>query len=170
MAFLSFLLLLLGLGAVLVALLLRRRTGLPWRRIAYQDLDRARAPSAPLFAPRLGLTGRPDLLLEVRGRRIPVEVKPNRRAAVPYERDRIQVLAYCLLVEEVDGTPPPYGLLRYADATFQIPYTPDARRRLLALIEEMRDGLEAEDCPRSHNDPARCRRCLLADQCEEALL
>ena len=78
---------------------------------------RGRALEKPLFARRIGLTGKPDYLLDVRGNTIPVEVKPRRRAPRPYESDLMQLAAYCLLVEETIGTAPPYGLLRYAERT-----------------------------------------------------
>ncbi len=66
----------------------------------------------PLFARQIGLTGKPDYLLDIRGSTIPFEVKPGRRAAQPYESDPMQLAAYCLLVEETSGDAPPYGLLR----------------------------------------------------------
>ena len=48
---------------------------------------------------------------------IPVEIKSCRspRSGVPYPSHRVQVLAYCLLVEEETHQPPPYGILCYGD-------------------------------------------------------
>jgi CRISPR-associated exonuclease Cas4 len=76
-------LLLLALLLLLWALRLRRTTGLPWAPVIYQDTG-GRAPEKPLIARRLGLVGKPDYLLELRGRTIPVEVKPGRHAQRPY--------------------------------------------------------------------------------------
>jgi CRISPR-associated exonuclease Cas4 len=165
----------LGLALLLLAVLawiwsirLRSSTGLPWAPVLYQD-TRGRALEKPLFARRLGLTGKPDYLLEVSGRTIPVEVKPGRRAALPYESDLMQLAAYCLLIEETSGKAPPYGLLRYADRTFRLNYTPQVRDDLLALLDEMRAAMQEQDCARSHDDRRRCRGCGFFEQCDEAL-
>lgn len=161
-------LLLLALLLLLWALRLRRTTGLPWAPVIYQDTG-GRAPEKPLIARRLGLVGKPDYLLELRGRTIPVEVKPGRRAQRPYESDLMQLAAYCVLVEETSGVAPPYGLLRYAEQTFRLDYTEQTRSELLALLDEMRDELEQPDCDRSHDDPRRCGNCGFFEQCEQAL-
>ena len=68
------------------------------------------------------------------------------------------------------GEPPPYGLLRYADRTFRLDYTPRVRGELLELVEEMRAALEADTVSRSHADPRRCRGCGFLEQCDEALV
>jgi CRISPR-associated exonuclease Cas4 len=165
-----------GLALLLLAglfwiwgLRLRRRTGLPWAPVIAQDTG-GQALEKPLFARRLGLTGKPDYLLDMRGATIPVEVKPSRRAARPYESDLMQLAAYCLLVEETSGAAPPYGLLRYAERTFRLDYTPRVRDDLLDLLDEMRAALEDADCARSHDDPRRCRGCGFFEQCDEALV
>jgi CRISPR-associated exonuclease Cas4 len=124
----------------------------------------------PLFARRIGLTGKPDYLLDIRGSTIPMEVKPGRRATRPYESDLMQLAAYCLLVEETSGATPPYGLLRYAERTFRLDYTPRVRDELLTLLDEMRHELTQSDCSRSHDDPRRCRGCGFFEQCDDALV
>lgn len=165
----------LGLALLLLAILagiwsirLRRSTGLPWAPVRYQD-TRRRALEKPLFARRIGLTGKPDYVLEIRGRAIPVEVKPGRHAPRPYESDLMQLAAYCLLIEETSGTPPPYGLLRYAERTFRLDYTQQVRDDLLGLLDEMRIALDEQDCARSHDDSRRCRSCGFFAQCDEAI-
>jgi CRISPR-associated exonuclease Cas4 len=164
-----------GLALLMLALLawvgglrLRRRTGLPWAPVLYQDTGGS-APEKPLIARKIGLVGKPDYLLEQRGRIIPVEVKPGRRAARPYESDLMQLAAYCLLVEETTAAPPPYGLLRYAERTFRLDYTDQIRAEVLALLDEMRAALGDSDCARSHDDARRCAGCGFFEQCDEAL-
>lgn len=154
---------------VVFGLRLRRRTGLPWAPILYQDTG-GRTLEQPLYVRHLGLTGKPDYLLELRGYAIPVEVKPGRYAIQPYESDLMQLAAYCVLVEETQGLAPPYGLLRYAERTFRLDYTPQVREDLLTLLDEMRAYLAALDCDRSHDDVWRCESCGFCTQCEEALL
>jgi CRISPR-associated exonuclease Cas4 len=161
-------LLLLALFAFVWAVRLRARTGLPWVPVSYQDTG-GHAPEKPLVARRLGLAGRPDYLLEQRGATIPVEVKPGRLAAAPYDSDLMQLAAYCVLVEETTGSAPPYGLLRYAEHTFRLDYTPRVRDELLATLDEMRGALALPDCPRSHDEARRCRACGFFQQCDEAL-
>lgn len=151
------------------AVLLRRRSGLPWARVHAEDVSGQQTLERPLYAPRYGLTGRPDYLLEQNGYLIPVEVKPSRRALVPYQSDLMQLAAYCLLVEENYGQAPPYGLLRYANDTFRFDYTPRVRTQLLETMSTMRELLEADAVARSHEAPARCAGCGLREACDEAL-
>lgn len=165
----------LGLALLMVALLvlvwgarMRARTGLPWAPVRSSDAGWM-AVEKPLVARRLGLVGKPDYLIELRGASIPVEVKPGRRSPRPYESDLMQLAAYCVLVEETDGVAPPYGLLRYAEQTFRLDYTPRVRADLLDLLDAMRADLDADDCARSHDDPARCRGCGFYHQCDQAL-
>jgi CRISPR-associated exonuclease Cas4 len=159
----------LALALLTAAALLRRRSGLPWARVLAEDVGVRRAPQRPLYARRYGLAGQPDYLIERRGALIPVELKPSRRAPRPYQSDLMQLAAYCLLLEETSGEAPPYGLLRYADATFRLAYTDAVRAELLDTLEAMRDLLEADDAARSHAEPARCAACGLRHVCDEAL-
>ncbi len=152
-----------------IALRLRRRTGIPWVPVVASDMEGWQPAQRPLFAPRYALTGKPDYLLVVDGRYVPVEVKPERHAPRPYESDLMQLVAYCVLIEETMGQAPPYGLLRYADTTFRIPYTPTARATLLSTLNTMRSYLYAADCDRSHQIPQRCAGCGFVQICDQAL-
>lgn len=161
-------LLVLGLLLLLWAWRLRHATGLPWARVASSDTG-GRRVEQPLFAPRYGLVGKPDYLIERGGGLIPVEVKPSRRAQEPYYSDMMQLAAYCLLVEETSGRAPHYGLLRYAEATFRIPYNRELRNELLAILEAMRADGAADDCDRDHDEARRCRGCGFYAVCEQAI-
>jgi CRISPR-associated exonuclease Cas4 len=165
---LAALLVLVALGLLLAAFWLRQRTGLPWARVAYNDAGERRV-ERPLFAPRYGLVGKPDYVLEQRGRLVPVEVKPSRRVNEPYYSDVMQLVAYCVLIEETSGRAPRYGLLRYAHVTFQIPYTRALRDDLLAILDAMRADGAADDCVRDHAEPQRCRACGFYAVCTQAL-
>jgi CRISPR-associated exonuclease Cas4 len=162
-------LLILAGSAFALAFWLRRRSGLPWARVVGDDVGPSRRLEQPLYSPALGLTGKPDYLLEQRGRSIPVEVKPGRTATTPYDSDLMQLAAYCLLLEETQGRAPPYGLLRYAQKTFRLKYTPALREELLEIIAEMRDLLAAADAERSHDDPRRCSGCGFREICGDDL-
>ena len=167
--FIGILLIVLALAALLFALRLRRATGLPWVAVAASDVGTGRQLQRPLYAARYGLTGKPDYLLEHGGSYVPVEVKPARRAKQPYDSDLMQLAAYCLLVEESTGRTPAYGLLRYAEASFRLDYTDAVRDDLLTIIDEMRELLDADDCPRSHDEARRCASCGFVEICDEAL-
>lgn len=160
------------IGAVVLLLLawrLRRATGLPWARVRSSDTSGWRRSEQPLISRRYGLVGKPDYLLDTRGGLIPVEVKPSRRAAAPYESDLMQLAAYCLLIEDTTGRAPRYGLLRYAAQTFRLPYTPAVRAELLQLLAAMRADEVAAEVHRSHGQPARCRGCGFNGACDERL-
>jgi len=164
-------LLLLLVGAVLLWLArrLRARSGLPAGRVVAADVGTWRRLDRPLFSRRYGLTGRPDYVVADGADLIPVEVKSARAPARPYASHVLQLAAYCLLVAETSGRRPPYGILRYADRTFQIPYTRELEEQLLEVLEAMREDLAAGDAPRRHQDPRRCAACGYREVCEEAL-
>ncbi len=170
-------LLLLGLLATLLLALwawrrarrLEDRAGLPAAQVVYRDTDR-RERGTLLRSRRYGLHGRPDYIVYREGSQIPVEAKPGRAAPRPYHNDVLQLAAYCLLVSEAQGRRVPYGLLRYREDTFSIPYTQELEEELLATLEEMRAAMGQRSAPaRSHDVPARCRHCGLWDQCGQGL-
>ena len=168
---LAFALLLALLGGLLLWLgrRQRQRSGLPAGTVVYQDTEEMEAPERPLRSRRYGLVGRPDYLVQTRdgGKSfvVPVEVKSRRRPAQPYASHILQLAAYCLLVEDNFDAAPPYGLLRYADATLQIPYTDELRRRVLDAADEIRQARRAPDVRRSHEEPRRCASCGYRSAC-----
>jgi CRISPR-associated exonuclease Cas4 len=142
----------------------RRRGGLPQGEIRYSDTGEIQPPA--LFSQRLGLSGRPDYLVK-RGRHlIPVEVKSGRAPARPYHGHLLQLIAYCLLVEDAYGRRPPYGIIRYADKTFRVQNEGKWRRDVLEMVDEMRRRLRESDAPAKLVDDRRCRRCNFRDACE----
>jgi CRISPR-associated exonuclease Cas4 len=144
-------------------------SGLPRGRVVYADSGEWRAGGV-LVARAVGLSGKPDYILKQGRHTIPVEVKPGRRAAAPYDADILQLAAYCLLVQETTGARPPHGLLRYQERTFEIPYSPALEARLLDCLEAMRRDLVAPDVPRSHDDPRRCAVCGYREGCAARLV
>ena len=161
-------LLLCGGLALFAGVRLQRRSGLPLAQVVYTDTAPATTPDKPYFSREYRLAGRPDYLLEINRQLIPVEVKPSRMSTAPYPADILQLLAYCLLVEEQHGRPP-YGLLRYKEHTFRIDYTDQARDHLIERIEEVRLARSAPEPNRSHNEPGRCRACGYRDTCGQSL-
>ncbi len=172
--------LLLSLGLILLLLAFyllwqahrqRQRLGLPGGRIIYTDVRARGLPvEKPLFDPHLGLTGKPDYLIEHKGHLIPVEVKTGRTPpAGPYDSHIYQLAAYCLLVERIYGKRPPYGIIHYPGRTFAIDYTSALESALLDLLAEMRRDDIRTDLPRSHTEPARCLKCGFRHICDQQL-
>lgn len=118
-----------------------------------------------LRSARYRLTGRPDALRRRSdGAVVPVERKRRSApAAGPPLAHRVQVWAYCLLVEETYGVAPPFGRLRYGDGTeYSVPWDAAARAELLrwrAAIARPYDG-------RATPAPAKCARCRWAPGCD----
>ncbi|MCS7178194.1 MAG: CRISPR-associated protein Cas4 [Anaerolineae bacterium] len=169
MAALVLLLVLAGLVLLWLARRLRVRSGLPDGWLVATDTGAGRPLNRPLFARRYSLTGRPDYIVADGADRIPVEVKSARAPAHPYPAHVLQVAAYCLLIAETFQRRPPYGILRYADRTFRIPYTRELEKQLLSVLEAMRADLTNGDAPRRHQDPRRCAVCGYREMCDEAL-
>ena len=148
----------------------RREAGLPGGRVIYTDTRAWGEVEKPLFDANLGLTGKPDYLVEGDGRIIPVEVKSGRTPAAPYDSHIFQVAAYCLLVEKTLGKRPPYGIIHYPKRDFAVDYTPELESALLEHLAEIKRDEVRSDVPRSHEDPARCRGCGFRKICDQSLI
>lgn len=167
---LSLLTFVLALILFLAARAQRAHTGLPWdARIIYTDTGAWQKVERPLVSRRYGLIGKPDYIVTQHGAMIPIEVKPHRRARVPYDSDVLQLAAYALLVEENFGTQVQAGWLKYREHVFQVPITPELRTRLDNVLSAMRRDRVARDIARSHNEPRRCNACGLRNACGQAL-
>lgn len=148
----------------------QRQAGLPGGRVIYTDTRSWGAPlEQPLYDKNLGLTGKPDYLVEQKGKIIPVEVKSGRAPESPYDSHIYQVAAYCILIEKTYGRRPPYGIIHYPSRTFAVDYTPALESSLLDLLADLRrDDTRAElNC--SHKEPARCRKCGFKNVCDQKL-
>ena len=166
-----------GLLILLVALLLffisgrqRRASGLPGGRVIYTDMRAWGKVEKPLFDKDLGLTGKPDYLVESHGKIIPVEVKTGRTPEAPYDSHIFQVAVYCLLVQKTYGKRPPHGIIHYPGRDFAVDYTARLESALLDQLAEMRRDELRNSVPRSHEEAARCRRCGFKRVCDQSLI
>jgi CRISPR-associated exonuclease Cas4 len=166
----------LGLAILLLAFLLfllsrrqRRAAGLPGGKVVYTDTRAWGKVEKPFFDADLGLTGRPDYLVEQNGRLIPVEVKSGRTPNAPYDSHIFQLAAYCYLVHKSTGKRPPHGIIHYTGRDFEVPYTQELESALLDLVADMRIAGRRAEVARSHEDEARCRRCGFRDACDQRL-
>jgi len=163
----------LALGAVFLLWQANRQrveSGLPLGRIVYDDSGgRKRLIERPLFEPTLGITGKPDYLVEQKGLLIPVEVKSSAAPAQPYDNHIMQLAAYCYLVEKTLHRRPTHGIIRYRNRSFEVDYTPELETQFLDLVLEIRQVEKSGEADRSHNFPARCLGCGYRSACDQRL-
>jgi CRISPR-associated exonuclease Cas4 len=153
-------LVLLGVAAVP---LLRLRAERAVGRLVTVEPDGTRL----LQSDRYRLRGRPD---EVRrrsdGSLVPVEYKhreaPVRRAFFAHT---VQVWAYCLLLEEATGRPPPFGIVRYTDRDDRVPWNPEAKAALVDLTRRALGPYDGSAAP----TVGKCRQCAWSDRCDASL-
>jgi len=147
----------------------RAQAGLPGGRIVYTDTRAWGRVEKPLFSGELGLTGKPDYLVQQDGVVVPVEVKTGRTPDAPYDSHIFQVAAYCLLVDKTYARRPPYGIIHYASRDFAVDYTPQLESALLDQLAEIRRDETRANVRRSHEDQARCRKCGFRRVCDQSL-
>jgi CRISPR-associated exonuclease Cas4 len=149
----------------------QQESGLPTGRLIYADVasDTWRSPPQPLYAEAYNLIGKPDYLVDTGQGIIPVEVKSSPAPAIPYLGHILQLAAYCLLVEATTGQTPSHGLLKYADALYEVDFTPELRQELLTTLADMHQTRLQPDVPRNHRQPGKCAACGLRYNCAEAL-
>lgn len=169
MIWLVILLAIVAIGLLWISSRGRRAAGLPAGRVIYVDTKNWGPVEKPLYDPIVGLTGKPDYIVQQGDHLIPVEVKSRRISRAPYDAHIYQLAAYCLLVQKVFGQRPPYGILHYPNRTFAIDYTPDLESQLIDLVLEMQTQSSAKSLKRSHQSPARCAKCGYRSACDQAL-
>ncbi len=146
----------------------RAKYELGTRELRYVDSE---AEKPKLFvSKRYGLAGRPDAVLLAGDVHVPVEVKTGRTPRGPLFSHILQLAAYCILVEEEFGKPPPYGIIRYEGASHEIEYNEDLKKIVLGKVEEMRSALaRGGGTHRNHNRPGKCVGCSRRASCPERL-
>lgn len=126
--------------------------------------------SSPLYLSEgLGLSGRPDFVLEVNGNLIPGDLKTGRTPKGPLFSHILQVAAYCVLIAESSGKRPPYGLLVYGDVEHEIEFTDELEMILHNKLDEMRGIIVTGEAHRNHNRPGKCTTCSRRASCSERL-
>jgi CRISPR-associated exonuclease Cas4 len=154
------------LSGALIAILGARSLARRHTESRYGSLVSVDDGTAPLLrSSTYRISGRPDELRRLPdGRIVPVEFKsrPSPENGPPRSH-RIQVAAYCLLVEETTGRAPPYGVLRYGDGgEARVRWDREAREELL----EIRGLLDRPYDGRATPSVARCARCPWRDVCD----
>ena len=176
-------LLVIGLGLLFVALALailllnerryqrerlmterHRALGLPAGELVYEDAD---GEGETLSSAAYPIVGKPDYVVQTPdGRPIPVELKLNvHDASIPYENHKVQLAAYCLILEDYFEQPPTHGILRYADNEFTVEYTPALRKKVIRLLSEMERCSERQPPPLANQRVNKCRACTFQAVC-----
>jgi CRISPR-associated protein Cas1 len=126
-----------------------------------------------LSSPALGLTGKVDCLRRRDSSYLPYEHKrgqPSRPAGAPptaWPSDRLQIIAYAVLLEEAFGQPIPEGRIRYhaANVTVRVPIDDAARQNLRDALAEARRLRDSVERPPVTDNERLCVRCSLAPVC-----
>jgi CRISPR-associated exonuclease Cas4 len=126
--------------------------------------DDSPVPSPTLRSERYGLVGRPDQLVRVGKLLVPVEQKPKSRRLQPSHV--LQAAAQCLLVHEVYGVRPPYGLVVLAGGVRErVEFSPALEERLFDVMAQMRAFLEVDASPRARWIARKCHACGFRQRC-----
>lgn len=131
------------------------------------------AVSLELSSAALGLFGKVDCLRRRDGSYLPYEHKRGQPARSPgqppaaWPSDRLQIIAYALLIEEAFGQPIPEGRIRYhaANVTVRVPIDDAARADLRAAVAEARRLRASLERPPIAANDRLCGRCSLAPVC-----
>jgi len=145
---------------------IREKWGIPEEKIIYTDLDR---PAEPLFSEDLRLVGKPDYIVKVKNRYVPIEIKLT-DTTKPFVNHIFQLATYCLLLEYIYNMKVPYGVLIYNDGRqHKILFDEDLRLELDNLFKEIRKNIGNDTVERNHNFPRRCISCPLRNNCDQKI-
>ena len=145
----------------------RKKMNVPEGEIIYVDLDDENAEL--LISERYGLSGRPDHIIKKGGTYIPVELKTGRTPRGPLFSHIVQVGAYCMILEDLTGKAPPYGIIKYPEKSFEIEYTDELKSIIMEIKTKLLRDLERGEAHRNHNRPGKCRHCSRRKICPESL-
>ena len=117
-----------------------------------------------LRSERHRLIGRPDQILRAGRFYIPVEQKPSARRL--YSSHAMQVAAQCILVQEVYGVRPPYGVVVLSGGRPErVAFTPQLEERVFETMREMRRILTSGKNPGPRWVAAKCTPCGYHNLC-----
>ena len=127
-----------------------------------------------LESERLGIRGKLDAMRSCDGALHVVEHKRGRARegfdGAPHQvwdSDRVQAVAYAMLLEEHSGKPVPEARVRYhaSHTTIRVPVDGQARADVVEKIGRARELRVSTERPPVTNDERRCVRCSLAPVC-----
>lgn len=122
-----------------------------------------------LISSRLGLSGRPDYIIEDMGQAVPVVSKMGRIPRGPLFSHLMQIAAHSALIEDITGDTVDYGIIRYRTKKYHVDFNPDLRRTLDEQLTKLRAAIGGAEVHRNHNRPGKCRGCSRRHACPESL-
>ena len=121
--------------------------------------DHSKVPEKAFFSKIYLLAGKPDLIAKNNDGTFPVEIKSGHKPNEPYKNHIMQLVSYCLLLEN-NGNKPKYGLLQYQNGSpFKIYYTVEIRKELVSTIMNMRKSVLGKKLIINGHDKDRCHYC-----------
>ncbi|MFN8627990.1 MAG: CRISPR-associated protein Cas4 [Candidatus Binatia bacterium] len=132
---------------------------------AYGLADGTRQFQVWLTSPRLGLSGRLDLLITTARGAFPVDFKDTREPV--YRNHRVQLCAYALLVEDVLHQPVPAAFIYRVprDDVAIVAMTAALRAETRQCIAEIHELIAAERMPAATQQRGRCADCEYRNYC-----
>ncbi len=147
---------------------LRRLHGIYKGSIEYTDKMDDR--SKMLCSEKYKIRGKPDYVVKIKGKFIPIELKTGKIPQGPHFSHIIQIAAYCLLLNEKYHDRTPYGVISYSKKQkHKIIYDNDLKKLLLEKLTNMRKIIKDGNAHRNHKRPGKCRFCSRRDSCPERL-
>jgi CRISPR-associated exonuclease Cas4 len=123
----------------------------------------------PLTSKTYNIRGTPDYIIQLDNEYIPVEEKSSNAYSPPFPHV-IQITAYCMMVQDAYGIAPPYGIIKYKNAEFKIPY----EQRWIDLVVDIRqkiiDDTAKGEAHRNHYNGKKCSHCNVRENCPEKLM
>ena len=147
---------------------LRRLYGIYKGKIEYTDkMDEG---SRMLFSKKLNIRGKPDYVVRIKGKFVPVEIKTGKIPKGPHFSHILQIAAYCMLINEHYQSRPPYGIITYGKSQkHKIVYDDKLENLLIEKIHDMRKCMETNAAHRNHHRMGKCRSCSRRHWCPEKL-
>jgi CRISPR-associated protein Cas1 len=141
--------------------------------LAHEDAELAEKQTLEIESPSLGLRGKLDALRRRNGRWIVYEHKRGRakrdadKRAIAWESDRLQVLAYGMLVEDSTGEVVEECRVRYHEdnAVVSLVLGVAARDEVREAVRRARALRRSAERPPVTEDANKCVRCSLAPVC-----
>jgi CRISPR-associated exonuclease Cas4 len=133
--FFGILIILAGFGLLFLVNRQQQQLGSLTGDLVYTDNETT--PGLVLEAKTIPLRGKPDAIRKEQNVYIPVEIKTGKTPNEPYLNHTMQLMAYCLLVDEHYAVRPPGGIIKYPEKEFKVAYTKEAEDALRSLVKEI---------------------------------
>jgi CRISPR-associated exonuclease Cas4 len=147
---------------------IRRLHGIYEGKIEYTDkMDKK---SRLLYSKKYGLRGKPDYIVKINNKYIPVEVKTGKIPKGPHFSHIIQIAAYCLLIHDNYKIRPPFGIITYSkEQKHKINYDNKLEELVKEKIQDMRECIKKNEAHRNHKRVGKCSYCSRRKKCPEKL-